>query len=128
MLKRRRGQARRASAIALEKTILALLPERSLLDVVTRVGYWTGWPRHFEPTCGSDPKIREAFGRYVLTGFCYGTNLGPARLARHMGGAVSAHQLAAEGTFAGARLSSRASFPTLQRCGHPRPSTSDNAA
>jgi TnpA family transposase len=95
VLKRRRGQARRASAIALEKTVLSRLPERSLLDVVTRVAYWTGWPRHFGPVSGSDPKIRDAFGRYVLTGFCYGTNLGPAQLARHMGGTVSAHQLAA---------------------------------
>jgi hypothetical protein len=47
VLKRRRGQARRASAIALEKTLLSRLPERSLLDVVTRAAYWTGWPRHF---------------------------------------------------------------------------------
>ena len=94
VLKRRRGKARRASAIALEKTILARLPERALLDVVTRAAFWTGWPRHLGPASGSDPKIRDAFGRYVLMAFCYGANLGPAQMARHMGGKVSAHQLA----------------------------------
>jgi Tn3 transposase DDE domain len=80
VLKRRRGKARRASAIALEKTVLARLPERDLLDVVTRAAYWTGWPRHLGPASGSDPKIRDAFGRYVLMAFCYGANLGPTPL------------------------------------------------
>lgn len=100
VLRRRRGAARRASAIALERDILARLPERDLLDVVTRVAYWTGWPRHLGPVSGSDPKIRDAFGRYVLMGFCYGTNVGPAQFARHMPD-VSAHQLATSFEHAG---------------------------
>lgn len=94
VLQRRKGAARRASAIALEKTVLSRLPERGLLDVITRVAYWTGWPRHFGPASGSDPKIRDALGRYVLMTFCYGANLGPYQMARHMGGSVSAHQMA----------------------------------
>jgi hypothetical protein len=36
VLKRRRGKQRRASAVALEKTLLSRLPERGLLDVLTR--------------------------------------------------------------------------------------------
>lgn len=48
------------------KTILARLPEWSLLDVVTRVAYWTGWPRRFGPVSGFDPKIQNAFGRAKL--------------------------------------------------------------
>jgi len=93
ILKRRRGNARRPSALALEQTVLARLPERSLLDVVARVAHWTGWPRHFGPVSGADPKIRDAFGRYVLLTFAYGANLGPYQMSRHMGGLVSPHQL-----------------------------------
>lgn len=93
ILKRRRGNARRPSALALEQTMLARLPERSLLDVVARVAHWTGWPRHFGPVSGSDPKIRDALGRYVLLIFAYGANLGPYQMSRHMGGLVSPHQL-----------------------------------
>jgi hypothetical protein len=36
VFKRRRGKQRRASAVALEKTLLSRLPERGLLDVLTR--------------------------------------------------------------------------------------------
>ena len=93
ILKRRRGNARRPSALALEQKMLARLPERSLLDVVARVAHWTGWPRHFGPVSGSDPKIRDALGRYVLLTFAYGANLGPYQMSRHMGGLVSPHQL-----------------------------------
>ena len=92
-LKRRRGLARRPSALELEKTVLSRLPERSLLDVVTRVAYWTQWPRHLGPASGSDPKIRDAFGRYILLTFAYGANLGPYQMSRHMGGQISPHQL-----------------------------------
>jgi hypothetical protein len=77
VLKRRRGKQRRASAVALEKTLLSRLPERGLLDVLTRTAYWTGWPWHFGPVSGSDPKISDTIGRYVLLLFTYGANLGP---------------------------------------------------
>lgn len=55
------------------------------------MAYWTGWPRHFGPVSGSDPKISDPFGRYVLAVFTYGANLGPHQVARHMRG-VSANQ------------------------------------
>ena len=54
----------------------------------------TGWPRHFGPVSGSDPKIDDPVGRYVLLTFTYGANLGPYQVARHMPGVVTAHQLA----------------------------------
>jgi len=94
VLKRRNGKDRRASALALEAALHERLPERGLLDVLTRTAYQIGWTRHFGPASGSDPKIRDALGRYVLTTFCYGTQLGPAQVARHMPGQVSAHELA----------------------------------
>jgi TnpA family transposase len=93
VLKRRKGADRRGSAIALEAAIHQRLPERSLLDILTRTAYLTGWHRHFGPASGSDPKIRDTLGRYVTTTYAYGTNLGPAEVARHMRGTVSAHEI-----------------------------------
>jgi hypothetical protein len=93
VLKRRRGKERRASALALESELLQRLPERGVLDILTRTAYSIGWHRHFGPASGSDPKIRDALGRYVLLTFCQGANLGPAQVARHMRATVSVHEL-----------------------------------
>ena len=93
VLKRRTGKERRASALALEAALHKRLPERGLLDILTRSAYRIGWSRHFGPASGSDPKLRDALGRYVLTTFTYGTLLGPAQVARHMRDQVSAHEL-----------------------------------
>jgi Tn3 transposase DDE domain len=94
VLKRRKGADRRPSALALEQAIHQRLPERSLLDILTRAAYLTGWPRHLGPASGSDPKIRgDALGRYVLTAYAFGGNLGAAEVARHMRGKVSAHEI-----------------------------------
>jgi len=93
VLRRRKGAERRATAIALEEAIHERLPERGLLDILARSAHLVGWTRHFGPASGSDPKIRDAMGRYVLTVFANGTLLGPAQVARHMPGQVSAHEL-----------------------------------
>ncbi len=79
-LKRRKGADRRPSALALEQAVHQRLPERSLLDILTRAAYLTGWPRHLGPASGSDPKIRgDALGRYVLTAYAYGEISAPPR-------------------------------------------------
>ena len=57
------------------------LPERGILDILTRTAYAIGWHRHFGPASGSDPKIRDTLGRYALLTFCQGANLGPAQVA-----------------------------------------------
>ncbi len=94
VLKRRKGADRQPSALALEQAIHQRLPERSLLDILTRAAYLTGWHRHLGPASGSDPKIRgDALGRYVLTAYAYGANLGATEVARHMRGQVSGHEL-----------------------------------
>lgn len=93
VLARRKGADRRASALRLEEAIHERLPERGLLDILARSAYLTGWPRHFGPASGSDPKIRDVLGRWVPTVFANGTLLGPAQVARHMRGQVSAHEL-----------------------------------
>ena len=92
VLARRKGADRRPSAIILEGAILERLPDRSLLDILARSAHLTGWHRHFGPASGSDPKIRDTLGRYVVTAFAYGGNLGPTEVARHMRG-VSAHEI-----------------------------------
>lgn len=93
LLKRRKGTDRRPSALALEAAIHERLPERGLLDILTRTAHLVGWTRHFGPASGSDPKLRDPLGRYVLVTFTNGTLLGPAQVARHMPGQVSAHEL-----------------------------------
>lgn len=93
VLTRRKGADRRPSALRLEAAIHERLPERGLLDILARTAHEVGWTRHFGPASGSDPKIRDAMARYVLMTFADGTLLGPAQVARHMRGEVSAHEL-----------------------------------
>lgn len=93
MLRRRKGAERRPSALLLEAAVHDRLPQRGLLDILTRTAYLLGWHHHFGPASGSDPKIRDAMARYILTVFAHGTLLGPAQVAAHMRGQVSVHEL-----------------------------------
>lgn len=97
VLRRRKGAERRPSTQALEAAIHDRLPQRALLDILTRTAYLLKWHRHFGPASGSDPKIRDALGRYVLTAFAHGTLLGPTQVAAHMRGTVSVHELSLAG-------------------------------
>lgn len=81
------------SARTLEATVLQRMPERNILDILCNVAHWVGFPRHFGPLSGSDPKIDRATERYILTAFTYGSNLGPAQAARHFRGAATPHML-----------------------------------
>jgi Tn3 transposase DDE domain-containing protein len=92
VLRRRKGAERRPEALLLEAAIHDRLPQRALLDILTRTAYPLGWHYHFGPASGSDPKIRDAMGRYVLTAFAHGTLLGPTQVAAHMRGKVSVHE------------------------------------
>ena len=80
------------TALALEAALRERMPERTLLGILARTAHWRGRQRRFSPASGSDPKLKDPFSRYVITTFCYGTNLGPAQAARHIAG-VSAHEL-----------------------------------
>ncbi|MEU6745361.1 hypothetical protein ABZ914_03950 [Spirillospora sp. NPDC046719] len=44
-----------------------------MLDDLTRTAYLLKWHGRFGPASGSDRKIRDALGRYVLTAFAHGT-------------------------------------------------------
>ncbi|WP_175994917.1 Tn3 family transposase [Burkholderia vietnamiensis] len=82
-----------ASAIALQERINARLPTRNMLDILANIEHWTHFTRHFGPLSGSDPQIRKAAERYLLTVFAMGCNLGPTQAARHLDSDVTAHML-----------------------------------
>ncbi len=92
-LKRHLARPIPAGAEALAIAIHERMPVSSIIDILWDVHCWTGFTRHFGPMSGSDPKLDDPPSRYVVTTFTYGCNLGPAQAARHMRGAVSAHQL-----------------------------------
>lgn len=92
-LKQHRSEGQRPSAKRLEQEIKARMPERTLIGICARTAYWVEWWRRFGPPSGNDPKLTDPFGRYVLTTFVKGTNMGPYEAARHIPG-VSGHELA----------------------------------
>jgi len=91
-LKPRRAEKPKASAVRLEQAIKERMPERSLLGIVARTAYWIEWWHRFGPASGNDPKLKDPFGRYVITTFVKGTNMTYTEAARHIAG-VSAHEL-----------------------------------
>ena len=82
------------SAIDLENQMMAHMPERAVLEAISNTEHWTQWGRHFGLPSRLGPQIKDANHRYVLTTFAYGCGLGPTEAARHLGGTVSADQLA----------------------------------
>ncbi|GAA3511458.1 TnpA family transposase [Streptosporangium album] len=91
-LNRRKADVQRPSAKRLEQEIRSRMPERSLLGILARTAYWIEWWRRFGPASGNDPKLKDPFGRYVITTFVNGTNMGSYEAARHIAG-VSGHEL-----------------------------------
>ena len=82
------------TAINLENQMMAHMPERAVLEAISNTEHWAQWGRHFGLPSRLGPQIKDATHRYVLTTFAYGCGLGPTEAARHMGGIVSADQLA----------------------------------
>lgn len=70
------------------------LVDRNLLDILGNVAVWTGYPRHFGPPAGGDPKMADAFERSIITIFGYGCNLGATQTARHTRGRWTAKMIA----------------------------------
>lgn len=91
-LKAHCSEGQRPSAKRLEQEVKTRMPERTLMGIVARTAYWVDWWRRFGPPSGNDPKLDDPFGRYVLTTFVKGTNMGPYEAAKHIPG-VSGHEL-----------------------------------
>ena len=75
----------------------ALLRDRldkiNLLDVIINVEKWLNLNKHFGPLSGFESRISDPELRFVLTVFCYGTNIGPTETVRSVQG-VSRKQVA----------------------------------
>ena len=91
-LKKTKGKGTSAEAARLGEEIKKRMPERTLIEILARTAYWLGWWRHFGPASGKDPKLKDPQGRYVLTTFACGSNMGPAEAARHIAG-ITAHEI-----------------------------------
>lgn len=66
----------------LEKEIAQRIRPVNILDVLNDTQKWLSWADYFGPVSGHDAKIENPIGRYLLTTFCYGCNIGPSQLAR----------------------------------------------
>ncbi|WP_049279375.1 Tn3 family transposase, partial [Ralstonia solanacearum] len=111
VLKRTVAREIPVSAAALQQALTRRMPTRNLLDVLANIEHWTQFTRHFGPLSGSDPKIRNAAERYLLTIFAMGCNLGPTQAARHMGDRVTPHMM----SFVNRRHMSLERLETAQR-------------
>ncbi|MER7393992.1 hypothetical protein ABT381_00535 [Streptomyces sp. NPDC000151] len=79
-----RGAAAAADAGYPDNEGLVIDPETGIPSL------WVEWWRRFGPPSGNAPKLKDPFGRYVLTTFVKGTNMGPYEAAKHIPG-VSGH-------------------------------------
>ncbi|MEV3927751.1 hypothetical protein [Actinomadura coerulea] len=82
VLRRRTGAERRPPAQELEAAIHDRLPQRALLDILTRTAYLLKWHCHFGPASGSDPKIRGRDGPVCADRVRAPHLLGPTRQPR----------------------------------------------
>jgi TnpA family transposase len=73
-------------AIKLSKEIQRRLTKATLLDIIIDAEKWLNLSRHFPPLSGNESRLDNASMRFVLTVFCYGTNIGPTETARSVKG------------------------------------------
>jgi len=67
----------------LEYQLQNRMPQRQILDILSRIHHWFPFVRYFGPASGSQTKMPDADARYLLTLFGYGCNLGPKQTAQH---------------------------------------------
>ncbi len=70
----------------LEALLVARLASIPVLDALGDTAHWLNWQRYFGPTSGFDAKLDDPLARYLAVVFCYGTNIGPAQLAKSLDG------------------------------------------
>jgi hypothetical protein len=66
----------------LEKLLTTKLQDAHLLEVMADVQDWLNWCKSFGPLSGFETKLEDATLRQMLTVFAYGTQMGPAQMAR----------------------------------------------
>jgi hypothetical protein len=75
----------------LEKLLAPKLQDTHLLDLMADVQHWLNWCGCFGPLSGFETKLEDATLRQMLTVFAYGTQMGPAQMARSFTGVNSRH-------------------------------------
>lgn len=75
----------------LEKLLATKLQDAHLLEVMADVQHWLNWCRSFGPLLGFETKLEDATLRQMLIVFAYGTQMGPAQMARSFTGMNSRH-------------------------------------
>ncbi len=66
----------------LEKLLALKIKDSHLLDLMVDVQHWLNWCGSFGPLSGFETKLEDAILRQMLTVFAYGTQMGPAQMAR----------------------------------------------
>ena len=69
-----------------ERSIASRMEPINILDALVDTDNWINWTRPFGPLSGFDAKLEDPSLKYVLTTFCYGSNLGPTQTARSVPG------------------------------------------
>ena len=67
----------------LEYQLQTRMPQRQILDILSRLHRWFPFTRHLGPQSGSQSKMPDTDLRYLLTLFGYGCNLGAKQTAQH---------------------------------------------
>ena len=84
------GRLEKQTAAPQLKLLEQLLRERiepvGILDALADTEEWLSWTRGFGPLSGFAAKVGEPRLRYLITSFCYGSNLGPTQTARSLAG------------------------------------------
>ena len=72
-----------------EKLLATKIQDAHLLEVMADVQHWLNWCGCFGPLSGLETKLEDATLRQMLTVFAYGTQMGPAQMARSFTGITS---------------------------------------
>lgn len=81
-----KAKERSRQSLKLIKEIQKRLEKSSLLDIIIDAEKWLNLSKHFGPLSGNEGKLDDPMMRFVLTVFCYGTNIGPTETARSVRG------------------------------------------
>jgi len=82
-LKRLTKQPKPPGLDLIERQLRQRMPERQILDILSRLRFWFPFTQYFGPRSGSQPKMADPDARYLLTLFGYGCNLGAKQAAQH---------------------------------------------
>lgn len=83
---RTRAEEPTQEVVEFGKMLRDRLKKISLLDLIVDGENWLNLSRHFGPLSGNLSRIDDPELRFVLTLFCFGTNIGPTETARSVNG------------------------------------------